>query len=197
MKRYKYYLLYLIVTLSCLHSLHAQMKQKRELLTEDYGRWHQLFTMGISQQGNWMTYTHHYNSNADTLFVKNTASFKVHAFVKGFKPTFVVESKLIYQQPGNTLTIFDLTKESSVLLEQISEYVIAKNNRYLVLQSAPNDKEALLITDINGKLEQEIPNLVAWKMDPTQSKVACITQKEDRFVVVIIELDKCFFYFRR
>lgn len=190
MKRYKYYLLYLIVILSCLHSLHAQMKQKRELLTEDYGRWHQLFTMGISQQGNWMTYTHHYNSNADTLFVKNTASFKVHAFAKGFKPNFVVESKLIYQQPGNTLTIFDLTKESSVLLEQISEYEIAKNNRYLVLQSAPNDKEALLITDINGKLEQEIPNLVAWKMDPTQSKVACITQKEDRFVVVIIELDK-------
>lgn len=190
MKRYRYYLLYLIVILSCLHSLHAQMKQKRELSPNDYGRWHQLFTKGISQQGNWITYTHHYNSKADTLFVKNTTSLKAHAFAKGFKPNFVLESKLIYQQPGNTLSIFDLTKESSVLLEQVSEYAIARNNQHLVLKRLLNEKAALLITDVNGKPEQEIPNLLAWKMDPTQSKVACVTQEADHFTVILIALDK-------
>lgn len=190
MKRYKNYLLHLIVILSCLHSLHAQKQLRKELLTDDYGRWHQLFTKGISQQGNWMTYTHHYNSNADTLFVKNTATLKAYAFAKGFKPNFVAESKLIYQKPGNTLTIFDLTKESSVLLEQISEYAVAKNNQHLVLKRVENEKAALLITDANGKLQQEIPNLLSWKMDPTQSKVACVTQEADHFTVVIIALDK-------
>lgn len=180
----------MLASLLYFQSLLAQKQLKKELLTEDYGRWHQLFTKGISQQGNWMTYTHHYNSNADTLFVKNTASLKVHGFAKGFKPNFVAESKLIYQQPGNTLSIFDLTKESRVSLEQVSEYGIAKNNQHLILQRVANEKAALLITDANGKLEQEITNLLAWKIDPTQSKVACVTQEADHFTVIIIELDK-------
>lgn len=190
MERPIQYLLIFGMLMFGLQDSYAQNQHKKDLNPDDYKRWHQLFTNIISYEGSWISYLHHYESNLDTLFIKNTQSLKSIGFAKGFNPNFLGTTKFIVQQPEEKLTIFDLKRGSSVQLEHVSAYALANNNQYLVVQKMNHDSLSLLIKDINGKLLLEIPHLLQWKMNATHTKVAYIAKEVERYSVRVIDLDK-------
>lgn len=174
----------------CGNLMYAQKHAKKELKTTDYEKWHQLVINAVSSDGSWMCYTHHYTSNTDTLFIKNSTSLKYHAVPKAFNPAFLSKSKLVYQQPENKLTVFDLETKQSKVLEQVTEYKITKNNQYLVLINKQNDTTTLMVTDTNTGLKREITNLLYWKMDATHTKIAYITKEANIYKAGVLDLEK-------
>ena len=190
MKTAKYLLLLALMLAGTFKPLYSQMPEKKTLTVKEYDRWHQLFTNNCSNQGNWISYTHHYESNKDTLFIKNTKSLKTYAFAKGFNPTFIAESKVIVQQSENKLIIFDLEKESIQQLENAVEYALAKNNLYITIKQVVLDKTKLLIVDTMGKILKEIPNVVHWKMNPNNNKVAYYSVEGEIHTMQIVDLER-------
>lgn len=189
MKKATHYLLLLGILSGGLPTLYCQIPQKKDVTLEDYDRWHQLFTNKCSDQGNWISYTHHYESNSDTLFVKNTHTLKTFAFSKGFNPTFIAESKIILQQKGNQLTIFDLEQESIKQLQHVMDYELSKNERYIASTKVRQGTKALLITDTNGQMVLEVPHVCYWKMNPDHTKLAYITEAAIASSIHIIDFE--------
>ncbi len=190
MKTAKYLLFLATIVAGTFQPIYSQMNEKKTLTEKDYDRWHQLFTNNCSKQGNWISYTHHYESNKDTLFIKNTKSFRVYAFAKGFNPTFIGESKVAVQKSENALLIVDLEKGSTQHLENVVEYAVAKSNLYIIIKQLQEDKANLIITDTNGNTLQEIPNVAHWKMNSTNEKVACYKAEGQIHTVQIVDLKK-------
>ncbi len=178
------------ILLCSLQSVWGQIQPKKNLEVTDYKKWHYLISNEISDDGKWVTYTHHYQSNSDTLFIINTASLETHAFAKGFNSRFNGPSQMICQQPDNKLTIFDLKNKTSRQLENVVEYDIGKNNQGLVLQQTLKDKTQLLITDSEGNTLLMIPHVRHWKINHGKTKVAYILEDAGKYSVHIIDLDK-------
>jgi dipeptidyl aminopeptidase/acylaminoacyl peptidase len=189
MERYQRPLLTLWVLLACLALVNAQTNQKKDLLPADYGQWHQLQIRTVSEKGNWICYTHHYTHNADTLFARNTRTLKTYAFPKGTSGAFMGETHFVCLQHGNRLGFLDLGRDSRHIIDSITAYGIAGSD-YLLLERIGRYSKRLLIRNVRTNTDTEVPNVVQWKLDPTQSRIACITEVDNRFAVRLIELGR-------
>lgn len=184
-------LVLLCIGVNMMQAQQQQQQPKKELKTTDYEKWHRLAVNGVSYDGNWLCYTHHYASKDDTLFIKNQTSLKHLAAPKAFNPAFVSNAKVVYQQPGNKLTVVDLESKQSKGIENVTEFAIAKNNKYLIVNVVKNHQtNTLHITDTNTTILQTITNVAFWKMDANHTKIAYITKEANSYNAGVLDLEK-------
>lgn len=80
MKTFKIVGIFIVLFLSS--KLIAQ-NSKRQLTEADYKLWSTMAVDQLSEGGSWVSYSLHYESNADTLFVKHAKNNRIFAIPGG------------------------------------------------------------------------------------------------------------------
>ncbi len=92
---------------------------KKTLSIADYPKWNRIISTGLSDDGNWMTYSYLPNDGDDTLYVKNIETGKLFSDPYCSKPTFSPDSKWVAYERN-------LTKEEAKKLKKNKKKVYSK-----------------------------------------------------------------------
>lgn len=164
-------------------SVVGQEPLKKRLTRDGYAQWHQFFPNQLSEKGNWLSYTHHYKSGIDTLFVTHTATKRIFKIPQGTRSAFMNETHFVCVQPQNQLSITDLNLGTVRVVEDVVAYAIAGD--VLVTQSGDGvmkmmDKEAVVWYDFEGVVEV--------KVSPNGKSVAYVREQSGLFRVEVFDL---------
>lgn len=142
-------LAWLLIALVVPLQLTAQTK-KRQLTEADYSLWSTMNIEQLSESGNWVSYSLHYDSGKDTLFVKNTKSRKSFYIPDGSNGQFVNDRFFICQNKAGQLFVKDLAKMSSEVVEDVSFYTLtAKDEKLIYLHTTESESE-LVVKDLKN-----------------------------------------------
>ena len=145
--------------------LWGQANQKRPLTKADYALWGKLVARKLSSEGNWASYLLWYESKKDTLFVKNTKNKVTYPFPNARDGIFNGESHFGCIA-RDTLLLQNLTTGMVTKIEGVTDFAFSGNKKYLLLLKKQADqKQSLLVQDIQGKTLEEIPNVTAWRLE--------------------------------
>lgn len=149
----------------------GQGNQKRPLTKADYALWGKFVARKISNEGNWASYLVWYESKKDTLFVKNTKNKTTYPFPYAKDGTFNGESHFGCMAK-DTLLLQNLTTGKATRIPNITDFVFSGNEKYLLLlKKQANQKQSLVVQDMQGKAVEEIPNVSAWRLEPNGNGV--------------------------
>lgn len=168
MKATKILWILLLVVLSA--KLTAQNK-KRQLTEADYKLWSTMNVEQLSEGGNWVSYSLHYESNADTLFVKHTKRHKTFTFPGGSNGRFVKDGFFICQDSEGELLIQNLSKGTLKVITDVSHYTIAKDGKQLIFQRTVEGKSDMVIRNLENTTEVVTSNVDSYSYSTEANSV--------------------------
>jgi len=131
----------------------SQKKSKKELTVNDYPLWSYLNTEKLSENGKWVSFSVHYQSGTDTLFVKNSKETKTYSFPGASKGEFIAERWFLMMSSKEELKIVDLITSGQEIVQGVLKYDLCSNSRNIILFKKINaEKKQLEIKNLaNGK----------------------------------------------
>ncbi|WP_348800142.1 alpha/beta hydrolase family protein [Flavobacterium adhaerens] len=174
--------------------LWGQSSQKRPLTKEDYSLWSKLVAMNISNKGNWSSYLVRYESQKDTLFVKNTKNKLTYHFPYGKSGVFNSETHFACIA-RDTLLVQNLTSGLLTKTADVTDFAFSDNEKYLLLlKKKANQKQNLIVQDMQGNTVEEIHNVNTWRLEPNRKGVVyaidSIGKNETGFLKLGLKIEK-------
>lgn len=120
----------------------GQQIAKRNLTQSDYKLWHHLELEAISDDGNWVSYSHKY-TDTDTLFVQNTKSKKLFSIAKASGGAFKKEYHVCGTSDG-LLHIISLKNGKVKVLNGVQHFS-AYDFFIITEQAFENDKVTVIL----------------------------------------------------
>lgn len=145
----------------------GQVRETKQLTPADYHLWSTLNAEGISDQGKWVSYSLTYESNLDTLFVKNTVTEQTVAFAKGFDGKFIGDDRFGYMLPENRFQLKNLITGKIKEVGQIQSFDLVNDGQYILLYGNANEgKSRMAIINLNGDVIEMIENVTSFTLSP-------------------------------
>jgi dipeptidyl aminopeptidase/acylaminoacyl peptidase len=131
----------------------SQEKTKKELTANDYPLWSYLNTEKLSENGKWISFSVHYQSGTDTLFVKNSKETKTYSFPGASKGEFIAEHWFLMMGSKEELKIVDLTTSGQEIVQGVLKYDLCSDSQNVILFKKINaEKKQLELKNLaNGK----------------------------------------------
>ena len=171
-----YLFFYLVSLLLTVCSASGQTRKGKTLTAADYHLWSTLNSEKISDYGHWLSYTLHYESGQDTLFVKSTKNSKTFAFAKGNNGQFIGEVQFGCLLPNQTFRLTNLTTGKASEIARIQEFVVVADGRYALLYG---EDHTLMVLDLNGAIIDQIAHVNSYTMNPKENVLAyCVSDGE-------------------
>lgn len=147
---------------------------KKPVTEADYKLWSTMENHQLSDDGNWASYSVHYESGKDTLFVKHTRTLKAYAFAGGTDGQFAKEQFFACRGTEGKLIVTNLKNGKQVNYPGISTYSIAMGGKILVLlKNNGTETEKLMLVDANGQVLQTIPKVTLYSLNPALNMLVC------------------------
>lgn len=162
----------------------GQIKMLKELSPNDYKLWSTLQDNQISDGGNWISFTLHYESAEDTLFVKNVNSPKTFRFPKGSNGMFFNDSTFGFLLPENCFRLLNLETNEIFNFNNVSQF-LPLNNHVLIEEKASDGKFTIHIFNYDGKTIRTITGVSHYKIAPTGNKLAYVTASNKTKLIVL------------
>jgi len=163
----------------------GQGKKLKKVTPEDFKLWSNLNETKLSDNGQWASFKVSYESNQDTLFVKNTKNQKIVSIPKGFNAAFLGDFHLVYQIPENRFQLRNLEKETVISFENVAKFSVVING--ILLEKLTIDKTfELQLINSKGEIIHTIPNVSYYTIDPTNTTVAYyVNDRKNNFFAVL------------
>lgn len=175
---------FLVELVPCL--LMGQGSAKKVLAEQDYGRWSDLRTEYLSQDGGWVSYTVSHPA-ADTLFVKNTKSLKTYAFAGARQGRFVPEGYFACMSK-TVLNVLDLKSGKNWQHNDIISWEPAA--RHMVMLCGTSAGSTLLICDYQGKELAAVQGADQFLLSPATSNILYSTLRDGHYGVGMLQVTK-------
>lgn len=163
----------------------GQVPSKKKLTEAEYSRWGKLENESLSPNGSWASYTMHYDSGTDTLFVMHTSTKKSYSFPNGIQGKFGGDIAFAALQPDTKLVVADLEKETRNVLSDINSFVFAHAGRLLITYS---EAKTLVLRTTMGEELDEIANVVEYQLDTIGNTLSYITAYQGIYTMGTIDL---------
>lgn len=160
-----------IVTVLLLTSKLIAQNPKHQLTEADYKLWSTMAVDQLSEGGSWVSYSLHYESNADTLFVKHTKSNKIFAIPGGTNGRFAKDGFFICQNSDGKLLIRNLDKGILETIKDVNTYSITADGKQLLFLRAVDSLSEMVIRDLETKTEEVIANVALYSYNPVANSV--------------------------
>lgn len=171
-------------------SLWGQVVERKQLTPEDYPLWGELQTDKINSDASWVSYSIGYESDQDTLFVRNTKSLKTYTFPAGRNGAFATSKWFACHVPEG-LQLINLSTGKQELIKEVSSFAfVSKSNDLVLLLPRTNDSSALIIRKPEGKIQKQILGATAFLMSPSSEKVLYTVQTDSKNSVGLFTLGK-------
>lgn len=150
----------------------AAQVAKKSLAESDYKLWSTLQSEQLSINGNWLSYSLHYENGRDTLFLKNTKTLKSIPYPNGFNGQFAQENYFIVQNDKEQLMCINLKKHQSEIIENVTTYTNSREGRFLmVLQKTERENQSLIVKDWKEKATICIPNVTVYSYNAAANAI--------------------------
>lgn len=146
--RFVYGMLFVLIfeLVTCSASGQGLIK-KKDITDADYKLWSTMETKGISENGQWYTYSLSYEQGEDTLFVKSTNGKKKYAFSDTQLGTFFKEKWFCSRNNQNVLSLLNLASGKIESTINTDNYLFASDEKNLIIfQSTANGKKIIIKT---------------------------------------------------
>lgn len=147
-------------------SVMGQELLKKNIQPEDYKLWSKLNCDKISDNGNWIAYNLRYESQQDTLFLKNVITNKLVSFPKGSGGKFAAEK--IFGCIDNTkkLDIVDLVTSKKFSIQNVKSFEFSTDGHFIIsLEINFNKNLNLCLRNKDGQLLKMIENVTEYKIN--------------------------------
>lgn len=171
-------------------SVLGQVEQKQVLTKEQYSLWSSLQANAISDNGRWTSYSVHYESGIDTLFVSATEGAKRFSYPKGSKATFSGSEWFACLKDKNRLVILSLTTGEEQIIDNVVDFEFSADGRNLVwVQKKVGRLQDLGIIELGHKNVTQLNNVGVFSFKDDFSALAYSNEREGSSTLRIISLN--------
>ncbi|KVV13988.1 S9 family peptidase [Flavobacterium sp. TAB 87] len=170
--------------------LMAQIKEKKQLSTDDYSQWSKLWPKKISDKGKWVSYALQYKLHQDTLFVQKTEGDKKYVFPNGSNGVFNQEEWFACLVK-DTLVLKNLVSGTTRYTPNVASFFFNSNGKFLLTFLNDRDgRKQLIIKDMQEKVVEIIPNISSWKSDSSGNSIVYCNDRNGQYNVELIKFGK-------
>ncbi|UPT69970.1 MAG: hypothetical protein M0D53_12620 [Flavobacterium sp. JAD_PAG50586_2] len=152
---------------------------KKQLTEADYKLWSTMEPQQLSEKGSWVSYSLHYESGADTLFVKNAKNLKGYAFAGGTDGRFATDNCFVFRGKNGDIMVQHLKIGTRQTYSDISKYSIAMEGQLLILLKSdgatPGD---LVIVGTDGTEVITLPTVSLYSLNPDSTMLVCDSERK-------------------
>lgn len=168
--RYRFFLFLISTFLLCSCPMVGQEPQKRDLKEADYGKWGTLWTKGLSNLGNWVSFEMTYENHNDTLFLKRTTGNKTYTFPKGKNGQCGVEQVFACLLPNAVLQVTELRSGKMQLFPDVKRYDLLVGGKYILTSNKGRNTISLIkIRNQKGAVIDSISNVTDYVLNPKKN----------------------------
>ncbi len=171
-KTQRYFVLFLVLV-SC--STFGQVTTKRNVTEHDYGLWSTMEIQGVASDGDWVSYHLSYESGNDTLYVRNSARNKTHAFPKGTQGVFASSGWFGCMVSGKLLRVLHLQSGKKREFTDVQQFAFSSDGGTLLCL---NGSKQLVIARLDSKDFERIENVSGFYMNPLGTGMVYTLVKE-------------------
>ncbi len=186
----------LLLVMACTCLTHAQ--QKKNLGTEDYGKWQTLAATELSPDGAWVAYLVTVLEDNDTLYVVNRATHKTYKVEFAATPEFSKDNKWIAYRIGvpfkeaeklrdqskpieYKMGLLNLETGKKEVIQNISRFSFSRNGKFLAAYLAPpkenKDKgSVLLLKNLTDNTTHTIGNVTEFSFNKKSDYLSYIVE---------------------
>lgn len=147
---------------------------KQPLPEADYKLWSTLDGQQLSDAGKWVSYSVHYESGMDTLYVKHTKNLKTITFPKGTDGHFATEQFFVCRAADSAVLVTNLTNYKKQRYTNVNSYSIPMGGTILVLlKNSGSTAGDLMLIGIDGKILLTLPKVTLYSFNPAFTKLVC------------------------
>ncbi|MFV5703061.1 alpha/beta hydrolase family protein [Flavobacterium sp. XS2P12] len=180
-------LLFLVSNLSI-----GQINEKKQLTAADYPLWGKVTNTQLSDSGQWLSYSAKYESQQDTLFVRNTRTLKTHVFPKGKNGKFSKDAFFAYFSAPGTLELVDLKTDQATAFHNVTDYLFTADDHYLMLTVRDEKQQKVMICETNGHSLKSIDSVLSFALSTDQTILGIITKSKKGTAAELIFLQQHF-----
>jgi len=170
-------------------SLSGQEIKKRSVTPDDYKTWQYLGVGDMSGNGQWLSYSMHYESGVDTLYIKSTKSLKTVTFPGGKRGAFINQDWFTYYS-SEGLNLVNLKTWKQEVVPNVAYHVYATRSKKLVIFIQHGSENELIVRSVEGALKQRIPDVKEFLLDPTESRVLYTKATGNQFFIGLLDISQ-------
>lgn len=160
----------------------GQTQYKKHLTEADYDKWGKLEINGISNNGQWASYSMTYSNHLDTLFLQHTKRKLLYTFPKGLSGRFVSDDVFAYLRK-DSLMVVKLSSGKTQKLPNVKHYEIVAKQGYLLLWYASNLFEVRKLT---GEVIEQIKDVCLYKMNESCTSVLYVVDSKSKYEAEVL-----------
>jgi len=169
-------------------SLSGQESGKFSVNQNDYHLWSTLQLESVSPKGGWISYSKMYESENDTLFVRNLRGNKQVSLPRASGGVFINEQSFMCRI-NDSLAITELQSNNRKYLSNVTQYELSGNNLFLVTSFLGSESLSDLSIYDTALLEKKvIPNVLCYKMNRQKNAVFYCTFHDGHYTLTLLEL---------
>lgn len=152
---------------------------KKQLTEVDYKLWSTMETKQLSEKGSWVSYSVHYESSDDTLFVKNTRTLRTFAFPGVADGSFASDNYFLTKEVNKGLVLTNLNSGFEKHYPNVTNYAIALSGKTLILQqSNGSNTNDLLVVGLDGTVLRKLPQVSVYSLNPDKTKLVFASERK-------------------
>lgn len=129
LKKIHYIILFILITNLAL----CQQKSLKNITPIDYDKWYRLGIPKLSENGLWIGYKLDYETEKDTLIIRQTHGQKKYVIPLGNKFSFIGKNWVVYTDTINSLQLINLKTGKSEKFPGVTKILQSANKNYLML----------------------------------------------------------------
>ncbi|RFN60335.1 S9 family peptidase [Marixanthomonas ophiurae] len=152
-----------------------------------------IYWLNLSTNGNWATWNLHYESDADTLMVKNTENGIKYNLPKGTNGKFANSNKLfIYTTNDNQVKMLNLNNGHNEIIPEAYKFQLSKSGRYLALKIKSDKGYSLLIKDLEQNRNLRLSGIMQYAnaFNPKKPWLVYTTEVNNKKSIKLLDLKK-------
>ncbi|WP_458627214.1 hypothetical protein [Winogradskyella sp. PC D3.3] len=169
-------------------NLWSQTQKKRPLTVSDYNRWGTMHKHKVSEEGHWVSFLMQYDESPDTLLVKQVHGKKTFRLLNTTDGEFWNEDKFAFLDRTNLLHVIDLDSGFENTIENVKNFSISKNGKYLITGELKKGIQHLVIRNLEGRELERIEGLQYYKMNNLKDAMVSIISKNGSNKVLMMNL---------
>lgn len=171
----------------CFDNYFAQ--QKIKLSPDEYHLWGTL-GMGVSSDnGKWISYSINYENNNDTLFLKNLRTNMKLAFPYGHSAKITPLGDQFYFIKEDTLVALETATRKQTVYPNVHQFILTQKGDFLLFFKRTALNGTLGIINLKTNSTRFFNNVIEYKLDPKEKRLAFVQQKKRYCSVIITNLD--------
>jgi len=154
---------------TCLYT-YGQDRQGKQF--DERALWGSLVNQGISEGGRWVSYSIHYKSGADTLFVSEVDQSKKYSLPSAIFGGFDADKRFVYRDATDSLYVLDLSNGWQRNYGKATDFFFSSNNDFIVAADESLPEKEVRVISLKKRTVITIEGITAYSSNPEKSCIA-------------------------